>query len=77
MSKSNVTIKVDDALLREVRVIAAKKDSSISALLSDYIENIVRDDKAYSEARDRAKARMKEGWDLGWKPGSREELHDR
>jgi predicted transcriptional regulator len=77
MSKSNLTIKIDDDLIRAVRVLAAEKNSSISALVSTYIENLVRNEAEYQAAKERALARMKKGWDLGWKPVSREELHER
>jgi len=77
MSKSNLTIKIDDDLIRAVRVLAAERNSSISALVSTYIENVLRNGAEYQAAKERALARMKKGWDLGWKPVSREEAHER
>jgi predicted transcriptional regulator len=77
MSKSNLTVKIDDDLIHAVRVLAAKKNSSISALVSTYIENVVRNEEEYQAAKERALAILREGWDLGWKPGPREELYDR
>jgi hypothetical protein len=77
MPKSNLTIKIDDDLIYAVRVLAAQKNSSISDLVSTYIENVVRNGEEYQAAKERALARMKKGWDLGWKPVSREESHER
>ena len=76
--KTNITLKLDADLLREVRILAAQEGTSISALLAAQIERIVQDRKGYDRARRRALARLKEGYDLHWKrPRSREELHER
>jgi hypothetical protein len=76
--KTNVTLKLDSALLQEARVVAAEEGRSISALLTDRLEAIVRERKAFDEARRRALARLREGIDLQWSPPkSRDELHER
>jgi hypothetical protein len=76
--KNNITLKMDADLLREAKVMAAQQDTSISALLSRELENMVRRRKGYVKARKRALARLREGWNLGWTPPrSREELHER
>ncbi|HYV73687.1 MAG TPA: hypothetical protein VFB24_05450 [Candidatus Binatia bacterium] len=76
--KNNITLKIDADLLREAKVMAAQQDTSISALLSRELENMVRRRKRYVKARKRALARLREGWNLGWTPPrSREELHER
>ena len=76
--KTNVTLKLDADLLREARVVAAEEGRSISALLTDRLEAIVRERKAFDKARRRALARLREGLDLQWTPPkSRDELHER
>lgn len=76
--KTNVTLKLDADLIREARVMAAEEGRSISALLTDRLETMVRDRKAFDKARRRALARLREGLDLQWTPsGSRDELHER
>jgi hypothetical protein len=76
--KTNVTLKLDADLLREARVVAAEEGRSISALLTDRLEAMVRDRKAFDKARRRALARLREGLDLQWTPpNSRDELHER
>lgn len=76
--KTNVTLKLDADLLREVRVVAAAEGRSISALLSDRLEAIVRERRAYDQARRRALNRLREGLDLRFTPAaSRDELHER
>jgi hypothetical protein len=76
--KANITLKLDAALLREIRVLAAEENTSISALLAARLEQIVRERKTYERARRRALARLREGLDLRWTPPhSRDELHER
>ena len=76
--KSNITLKVDSDLLREVRILAAEQDTSISALMSERLEELVRERKQYAQARRRALARLSKGWNLNFTPAkSRDELHER
>ncbi len=76
--KTNITLKLDSDLLREVRIMAAYEGTSISALLAARLEKMVRERKAYEGARRRALTRLKEGFDLRWTPPrSRDEVHER
>ena len=76
--KANVTLKLDADLLREARIIAAEQGRSVSALLAERLESLVRERRGFERARRRALARLREGLDLGWtRPGSRGELHER
>jgi hypothetical protein len=76
--KTNVTLKLDTAILREIRILAAEQGSSISALLAQKLEEVVHERKRFDRARRRALSRLKEGFDLGWTPpASRAELHER
>ena len=76
--KTNVTLKLDADLLREARVVAAEEGRSISALLTDRLEAIVRERKAFDKARRRALARLRDGLNLQWTPPeSRDPLHER
>lgn len=76
--KTNITLKLDADLLREVRIAAAEEGTSVSAMLARKLEEIVRDRRGFERARRRALARLKDGLDLNWTPPeSREELHER
>jgi Family of unknown function (DUF6364) len=76
--KANITLKLDADLLREIRILAAEQGTSISAMLSEHLEQVVRERKNYDRARRRAVALLREGLDLHWKkPHSRDELHQR
>lgn len=75
---ANVTLKLDAGLLREARVLAAKQGSSVSRLVAEQLEALVRGERSYEAARRRALARMAKGCDLGWTPpAERGELHER
>lgn len=75
---SNVTLKLDADILREVRVLAAEEGLSISAMLSAQLEAMVRQRKAFERARRRALARLRRGLDIQWTPpAARDELHER
>jgi hypothetical protein len=76
--KNNITLRIDADLIREAKVLAARRGTSVSAMLSKQLEEMVRDEKAYDVARKRALRGLEEGWDLGWTPvRDRQELHER
>jgi hypothetical protein len=76
--KTNITLKIDVNLLREVKVLAASQGTSVSRLVADQLEHLIRHEKAYDKAKRRALARLRRGFDLEWSPPtSREELHER
>jgi hypothetical protein len=76
--KTNVTLKLDADLLREARILAAEEGTSISAMLADRVEALVRERRAFDRARRRALARLRQAPNLGWvRPTSRDELHER
>ncbi len=78
MKATNITIKVDADLVRDAKVLAARRGTSVSRLVAEQLEQLVRSDQAYAAARRRALRRLRRGVDLGWeKPASRDDLHDR
>ena len=76
--KTNITLKLDGDLLRKAKVLAAEEDTSVSALLAQQLEKIVREREGYEQAKRRALARLKRGYNLGYKPpASRDEFYER
>ncbi len=73
----NLTIRLPIAVLRKARIVAAKRGTSISALVSEKIEEIAGDEDAYEAAKRRAVRLLDRGFHLGGKPASRDALHDR
>jgi hypothetical protein len=78
MKSTNITIKVESDLAHEAKVFAARHGVSLSRLVAEQLETLVREDQAFAAARQRALSQLKKGFDLGWeKPANRDELHDR
>jgi hypothetical protein len=65
-------------MVRKAKVLAARRDTSISGLLAAQIEALVGDDEAYRRAEKRARELMDQAFHLGGGPlPSRDELHER
>jgi hypothetical protein len=76
--KQNLTISLDRQTIRKAKIVAARRDTSISGLLAKQIEMLVGEEEAYERAERQAVALLDEGFHLGGgAPGSREELHER
>ena len=76
--KTNITLKLDTALLRAIKIIAAERGTSVSALLTEKLAELTTKDEEYEKAMKRTIARMENGTFGGWqKPKSRDELHER
>jgi uncharacterized protein DUF6364 len=76
--KTNITLKLDASLVRQIRILAAEEGTSVSALLATSLEQIVREreSKSYDRSRRRALARLRVEMNLGWTPPrSRDELY--
>jgi predicted transcriptional regulator len=77
-TKQNVTVRLDRQTVRKAKILAAKRNTSISGLLEQEIEHLVSQDDAYEHARGQAMALLDEGFHLGGKiTASRDELHER
>lgn len=77
--KRNLTIQLDEHVVRKARVIAAQRGKSISRLVTEQIEELVRRDDDYQRVMKEALAELERGYDLGsgGKLPSRDELYDR
>ena len=76
--KQNVTISLDRQTIRKAKILAARRDTSISGLLARRLEILVGEEEAYERAERQALALLDEGFHLGGGvPASREELRER
>jgi hypothetical protein len=76
--KQNLTISLDRQTIRKAKIVAARRDTSISGLLAQQIEILVGEEEAYERAERQAVALLDEGFHLGGRaPASRDELHER
>lgn len=80
VASRNVTLSLPEALLRRVKLIAAKRDTSISALLTATLSELAEQEEGYTEARDAILSDLAQGYRLGTQGSiswSRDSLHDR
>ncbi len=76
--KQNITLALDKDLLKKARVLAAKRETSVSKLLSEQLAKIVSEDDQYEASKKRALSRLKKGLHLGGRIlATRDELHER
>ncbi len=76
--KQNVTISLDRETIRKAKILAARRDTSISGLLAAQIEALVGEDEAYEEAKRQALALLDQGFHLGGRHRvDRSALHER
>ncbi len=76
--KTNITVKLEADLAREAKILAAKRGTSVSRLVAEQLEKLVRGDKAYQSAMQRSLSRLRKGYDLQWqKSATRDEIHER
>jgi predicted transcriptional regulator len=78
MKRHNLTVQLDEDVIRKAKILAARRSTSISKLIGAEIERLVENDDAYQQAKERALARMKRGYHFGGPPyPKRDELYDR
>ena len=76
--RQNITISLDRQVLRKAKVLAARRETSISRLLAQEIQSLVDQDEAYERAERQATALLEQGFHMGGLiRASRDELHER
>lgn len=80
MEKQNVTLSISKVLLRRVKILAIERQTSLSALLSQTLQEIVTQSDRYEEAMQRHLQLLDNPTDLGTKGSAtwnREQYHER
>jgi hypothetical protein len=78
MAKQNLTISLTRETIRKAKILAARRETSISGLLSTQIEILVGEEEAYQRAERQAAALLDQGFHLGGAIRStRDEWHER
>jgi hypothetical protein len=76
--KQNITISLSRHVLRKAKILAAKRETSISGLLAQEIEMLVGNEEAYERAERQAIALLERGFHMGGvRVANRDELHER
>ena len=77
MPKANLTLQLDRDVIRRARIVAAKRGTSVSALVARELDALVEGDERYEEASRRAMELMARATPRGGRSWRRDELHDR
>ena len=75
--KQNITLSLEKELIKKGKIVAAKKETSISKMLGELLKEIVDKEDQYEAAKRNALQTLQQGFNLGgsitWK---REDLYD-
>ena len=80
METQNITLAIPKEVLLKVKLLAVKRQTSVSGLLTQTLERLVQQEDAYAHARQRHLQRLEHGIDLdtgGQILIGRDELHER
>ena len=77
MAKRNLTIQLDETVIRHARIVAAHRGLSLSALVAQQLTQLAEADERYERARAVALDALADAVGGGTPRWRREELHDR
>ena len=80
MEKQNITLSIDKDILQKVKILAVKQNTSVSALLTHLLEDIIAHQEGYITASKNHLRLLQQDFDLGTNGSidySRDELHAR
>lgn len=76
--KLNLTLTVEEDLLREARAVAAQRRTSVNAMVREFLANVVKEDSRRLVALERIRPLLEHpAVHLGGARVSRDELHER
>ena len=80
MERQNITLSLPKDILLKIKLIAVKRQTSVSGLLTQILDRLAEHEDAYAHARQRHIEWLERGADLGTGGDvsvSRDELHER
>lgn len=75
--RRNITIQLEESVIHQAKVLAARRGTSVSALLAQTLERMTVEDERYEQAKERALAALDEAEPRGGRNWRREDLYDR
>jgi hypothetical protein len=76
--KQNITVQLDQTVIKEAKVIAAKRSTSLSKFLANEIRKIAAQESTYDKDKKSAIMKLQNGYSLGGdRLPRREELYAR
>lgn len=77
-TKRNITVRLDRQAIRQARILAARRETSISAFLAEQIQAMAEEEQTYQRAKRVALKLLEQGFHMGGgKLPTRSELHER
>jgi Family of unknown function (DUF6364) len=76
VARRNLTVQLDEEVIRQARILAAERGTSVSALVARELEQLVARNARYEEAMRRAIELMDESEPRGGRNWRREELYE-
>ena len=76
MARRNLTVQLDEETIRQAKILAAKRGTSISGLVARELELLVVRDARYEEARRRAVDLMGQSAEHSGRSWRREDLYE-
>jgi hypothetical protein len=74
----NITLAIDEAILDEVRVYAAKRNTTVNGLVRDFLGRLAEQEDRTARARRRLRELMDQSTlEVGPVTWTRDDLHDR
>ena len=80
MEKQNITLSIRKDILRKIKIMAAEQNSSISAILTNQLEEIISRADGYQSAKTEHLRLLQQETNLGTRgliDWSRDDLHER
>jgi hypothetical protein len=75
MAKTNLTLQLDEEVIRRARVVAAKRGTSVSALVAHELTELAGQDARYEQARVRAEELMAKAKPRGGRTWTRDDVY--
>jgi hypothetical protein len=75
VGKTNLTVQLDEEVVRRARVVAAKRGTSVSALVARQLNELADEDERYEAARQRAFELMANPKPLGGRTWTRNDIY--
>lgn len=80
MEKQNITLSIPKDILTQIKVLAAQRDTSVTRMLTEALEALLREESGYEAARRNHTRRLRESGSLctfGETNWDRDSLHER
>jgi hypothetical protein len=76
--KQNITVQLDKTVIQDAKIVATRRSTSLSQLLTDEIRRIATQESEYDQNKKLALARLHQGYALGGaKMPNREEIYSK